>query len=528
MNNKGLNYGGLSFKKLIYKIDKSKSAIEKILYPEKKPEPLPELIVNRTKIVTEIKNNIDKIYFNNADYFSKLNELNSNKKKKKNINKRKKNFMKKNVYTPSPIEFIQKFANSNYIYDDRNRRLTKTQNLEHLFRKKDIDKTDISINFKTNSLSSRNEKNKIFKKKINRPMIYNKENNKNNSNSELFNSSETTKNNISKTTFGNKKFMKKAISSVVLNEKLDSFNNFKKNEDLNIFSYSQLKNGKSEKNILSNFKPFEKNLILAGNIPSNTKRENIKQISRCKTSRENKENLTNIFLNSNSDINKLNSPKINIYNNYNNMFSEGNDNGIPKENCLKNEIVNFSASYIKVKTEGTYKNKFSKLNNLKKTSINFKNYFNNKVKSLNNLIRSRNKSLIVIIETNNEIKSSRNHQKKSKLEDELDIRKDLLDKNKKIIIDEKIEKNLNLKNKEQINRYNNLKKNINRYSDLLALDIIEKCIDKKQREKLDVNKLFEDHNNKKIEKEIIHNFESRKKAEKNYKRMIKMKYNYNF
>jgi hypothetical protein len=308
--------------------------------------------------------------------------------------------------------------------------------------------------------------------------------------------------------------MKKAISSGVLNEKLDSFNNFKKNEDLNIFSYSQLKNGKSEKNILSNIKPFEENLIMAGNIPSNTKRENIKQISRSKTSRENKENLTNIFLNSNSNINKLNSPKINIYNNYNNMFSEGNDNEIPKENCLKNEIINFSSSYIKVK-----------LNNLKKASINFKNYFNNKVKSLNNLIRSRNKSLIVIIETNNQIKSSRNHQK-NKLKDELDIRNDLLDKNKKIIIDEKIEKNLNLKNKEQINRYNNLKKNINRYSDLLALDIIEKCIDKKQREKLDIDKLLEDHNNKKIEKEIIHNSESRKKAEKNYKRMIKMKYNF--
>ena len=105
------------------------------------------------------------------------------------------------------------------------------------------------------------------------------------------------------------------------------------------------------------------------------------------------------------------------------------------------------------------------------------------------MIRSRNKSLIVIIETNNEIKSSRNKQK-NKLKNELDIRNDLLDKNKRIIIDEKIEKNLNLKNKEQINRYNNLKKNINRYSDLLALDIIEKCIDKKQREKLDINKLF--------------------------------------
>ena len=155
--------------------------------------------------------------------------------------------MKKNVYNPSPIEFIQRLANSNYIFDDRNRRLTKTQNLEHLFRKKNIDKTEININFKTNSLSSRNEKNKIFKKKINRPMIYNKENNKNNSNNELFNSSEATKSNISKTTFGNKKFMKKAISSSVLNEKLDSFNNFKKNEDLNIFSYSHLKNGKSEK-----------------------------------------------------------------------------------------------------------------------------------------------------------------------------------------------------------------------------------------------------------------------------------------
>ena len=141
------------------------------------------------------------------------------------------------------------------------------------------------------------------------------------------------------------------------------------------------------------------------------------------------------------------------------------------------------------------------------------------------MIRSRNKSLIVIIETNNEIKSSRNQQK-NELKNELDIRNDLLDKNKKIIIDEKIEKNLNLKNKEQINRYNNLKKNINRYSDLLALDIIEKCIDKKQREKLDIDKLLEDHNNKKIEKEIIHNFESRKKAEKNYKRMIKMKYNF--
>ena len=110
----------------------------------------------------------------------------------------------------------------------------------------------------------------------------------------------------------------------------------------------------------------------------------------------------------------------------------------------------------------------------------------------------------------------------------------MLDKNGKIYTENGVKENLNKENKnyiinptkeELIQKFNLLKKNINKISSSEALDIIEKCFDKDQKEKLDVQQLLVEYNNNKIKKELFKIEEIRKKAERNYKKMIKMKYN---
>ena len=118
-------------------------------------------------------------------------------------------------------------------------------------------------------------------------------------------------------------------------------------------------------------------------------------------------------------------------------------------------------------------------------------------------------------------------KKDETLKEELDIRKDILnDENE--LKENYVDKNryrINPKNNEEIKSLNLLKKNINIMEEKDALKIIERLVDKSQREKLDVKKLLEDYSNKKKEKEIIRIAEIRKKAEKNYKKLIKLKFN---
>ena len=111
------------------------------------------------------------------------------------------------------------------------------------------------------------------------------------------------------------------------------------------------------------------------------------------------------------------------------------------------------------------------------------------------------------------------------LEDELDIRKDILsDKTKKQLKESKTYKIIQEKDY-QVKSYNLLKKNLNIISDSDAMKMLEKCLDKSQKEKLDINKLLKERINKKLEKDCMNIGEIRKKTEKNYKKIIKMRYN---
>ena len=154
------------------------------------------------------------------------------------------------------------------------------------------------------------------------------------------------------------------------------------------------------------------------------------------------------------------------------------------------------------------------------------------------MVHNRNKKLLELIDINNHIINTTkeiNMKKNEKLDEELDIRKDLIDKREKIYTENGIKENLiNRDNnnyiiiptkEDLIKSFNLLKKNINKIPVADALDIIEKCVDKEQREKLDVEQLLKDYNNHKIKKELLRIVETRKKAEKNYKKMLKLKYN---
>ena len=71
-------------------------SFEIILYQDKNDIPLSVEISNRTRIVSELSNSIEKVYIKNEEYFKKLKEINlNNSYNEKNINAHKKNSLKK-------------------------------------------------------------------------------------------------------------------------------------------------------------------------------------------------------------------------------------------------------------------------------------------------------------------------------------------------------------------------------------------------------------------------------------------------
>ena len=140
-------------------------------------------------------------------------------------------------------------------------------------------------------------------------------------------------------------------------------------------------------------------------------------------------------------------------------------------------------------------------------------------KILTNLVEGFNQDIIKTKEIE--------FKKDEMLKEELDIRKDILnDENElKENYEDKNRYRINPKNNEEIKSLNLLKKNINIMEEKDALKIIERLVDKSQREILDVKKLLEVYYNKKKEKEVIRIAEIRKKAEKNYKKLIKLQFN---
>lgn len=179
-------------------------------------------------------------------------------------------------------------------------------------------------------------------------------------------------------------------------------------------------------------------------------------------------------------------------------------------------------------------------NNFKKLSTTFKNSIYKKVKSLKHITNACNTELEKLINTNNTENSENLKNKakplKDKIKEELDIRKDLLDKVSKNKINEgKKEKfkvlmndviiEMNLSEGEDKSVMNLLRKKINIISDSLALNLIEKNLGIKKNIEFDVNQLFNEHIKKKndIQRQKIK--EIRKKAENNYNKMVKLRHN---
>ena len=528
-----MNLNDVKYKEKFLKIftprmKKNKRNFEQVLYPEKRPPTLSCEIINKEKIVSLLAENMDKIFYDNENFSSKKKDIynNSNYNSKQ---KNKNNLIKRNRIRPSILspELIKR--SSFYLNKFMNKRISKSRNNNFPFQ---------SENKKQNGINFISSKDKNYSlKKIKSSLINKKETKKIINRNLVLNLSNLTESNINKKNFQNKKTMKKAISSNVLNNRnsLDSSNNFKNNKNnhkFNLISFNSPFRKKSNENILSiyNLKPCESNITFTNYMLSYTDRNTKHDMHKT-----NYRKFTNDFY-LNKDINSLSSSKKNIYNNYNQVYSKEDEP--QKENNINKNVHNFSNSLSKVnKIKLLNKIKKGNPNNLKQNADNFKNFFNNKIKSLNNMIHNRNKKLLELIDTNNQIINTTkeiNLKRNEKLKDELDIRKDLLDKNGKIYTENGVKVNLNKENKnyiinptkeELIQKFNLLKKNINKISSSEALDIIEKCFDKDQKEKLDVQQLLVEYNNNKIKKELFKIEEIRKKAERNYKKMIKMKYN---
>ena len=523
-------YQEKSFKIFTPREQKNERNFEQILYPEKTPLPLSCEILNKTRIVSDLAKNIEKIFYDNEVFLPKekiYSNNNSNSKEKD-----KNNILKKKSIRPSLLSKEFQKGNPFYLNKILNKGISRSRNYNFPLPNDIKKENDNNLNLKKDP--------KFTFKKINYSLINKKENKNINNRNFALSLSNLTELNLPKTNFQNKKTMKKAISSNILNKinSYDSFNKFKKNNNnkLNLINFNSKKRAESNKNILLNrLKPYESNITFTNYILSYTDR-NSKRNSRKTNSRK----LTNDFnLNLNKELSNLSSSKTNIYNNYNKVFSEEDEPQKQNDININRNIHNFSNSLTKVnKIKLLNKIKIGNPKNLKQNADNFKNLFNNKIKSLNTMVHIDNKKLIKLINTNNKIINTTkeiNMKKNDKLDNELDIRKDLLDKNEKIYTENGIKENLIENNNnyrirptkdELIKSFNLLKKNINKISSAYALDIIEKCVDKKQREKLDVKQLLKDYNNHKTKKEVFKIVEIRKKAEKNYKKMIKMKFNF--
>jgi hypothetical protein len=285
--------------------------------------------------------------------------------------------------------------------------------------------------------------------------------------------------------------MKKAVSSGTLSEKNNSFykNQNSESDKYCLKSINPINRFISDKNNLKFLKPYPSNITFTNCIRDYTdkKHEN--------NNFSTPNNSNDLFLNLNQDTNNLSSSKINTYNNYNYIFSEE----------AKSPNQNFSTSIIRInKLNLLNKDNAKNPDGLKKVANNFKNFFNNKIKILKSMTHNSNKVLIELIDKNNqEINISKGKELKMSetLEEELDIRKDILsDKTKKQLKESKTYKIIQEKDY-QVKSYNLLKKNLNIISDSDAMKMLEKCLDKSQKEKLDINKLLKERINRKLEKE---------------------------
>ena len=214
-------------------------------------------------------------------------------------------------------------------------------------------------------------------------------------------------------------------------------------------------------------------------------------------------------------------------------------NFLRKKNIIQNLDKLNNINYKKIKPKLIKDIRAKSQKTIKKLSNKFKTFFDEKVKSLNNITKACNTELVRLIYMNNKenkknIKDN-NKNNNEKIKNELDIRKDIFDKNtneksnkrkikkfKILMNNAKVE--LNLSDADEKKTMNILKKKINIISDSIALNMIEKCLGIKKNVGFDVDELFNENIKKKkdIQKSKIEQI--RKKAENNYKKMIKLRY----
>ena len=468
------------YKLLTPRIHNNKRAFEQILYPEKRSPPLSSEISKRTRIISRLKNEIEGIYVQNEEYFSQLKEFNTNKNTNANsIEKNIKNKLKKTTLNSSGI-----YENNKEYSENLNiKQLSNSRNNIFPFLKS---ATKIKIINRNNNLSSnREEDHKIKLNKI-----------------------------------------KASLLALTKDKNIINFINLKLS-DTSINFRKEIR-----KNNLNVLKPYQSNITFSNCITSYTDKKNKNNYLRNKISSRNNNYkfYNNAIFNSHKNSNNLSDSKKNVYSNYNNIFSD--DNSTNNKHFYSNsKDNNFLTSIQKIsKFNLLKKNKIINPNNLKNVTNSFKKHFHKKIIFLNYNMCENKKILTNLVERFNQdiIKTKEIEFKKDEtLKEELDIRKDILnDENE--LKENYVDKNryrINPKNNEEIKSLNLLKKNINIMEEKDALKIIERLVDKSQREKLDVKKLLEDYYNKKKEKEMIRIAEIRKKAEKNYKKLIKLQFN---
>lgn len=265
-----------------------------------------------------------------------------------------------------------------------------------------------------------------------------------------------------------------------------------------------------------------------------TERKN-KKINKAKSSNDFYENISSYnlkpcqsnitFTNYKTDYTEKNSFKNLSKNDISKLFNDISNSN--KNKISKNK--KYSSLILKINNIRGKKGNVNS-NNIKKATNDFKIYFNQKLKSLNYKTQNSNKELQEIIDINNEdINNTKNLKMKKdiKLDKYLDIREVILSDDKDNNKEKESDKNykIDLAKEKHIRMFNFLKMHNYRMSDIDAMNIIEQLIDKKQKEKLDINKMMKDYYKRKEENKLKNIHEIRKKVENNYNKLLKLEYN---
>ena len=522
----------------------------------------------------------------------------SKNKIKIKLKKDKKNIFLNNKINMGSMELFELGKRKNSVYLGKEKNLISSNNFILSPFRDIINDEYKKLKLQNNSSDNTNNNKRRDKKYLTQLIgkntftpVFNSNITKNNNNNTCYNNRnndniETNKNNIfTKTYFNNnyrnKKIIKRNISwTKPLSSRNENKSIFYKNSDNKNNNSNQ-----NENNIYYNYlDKYNNNLQFANWTTRNKKNINYKNDNNNIYNSDSKNNTKNYFINSYNDSKNItNYFNQNSFNKTKDFFSRNITNSnkdIFYFNSTKSKFTNnSSASNINQKTNNknyifnSEENKSSKIyilkklkknsnlnssifkkinpkllnitreksnNNIKKFSNKFKNFFYRKVKNLKNITKACNTELIRLIVINNKkTEESIKYRKKSKIDKvkkELDIRKDILDKNsndeanklkltkyKALMNDVKLE--MNLSTPEEKKSINLLRKKINIISDSIALNMIEQSLGIKKNVGFDIDELFNEHINKKKDIKKYKMQLIRKKAENNYQKMVRLRHN---